>query len=106
MLRESYPDIPSLLAAIRARPAIFLGKPTILGLHLLLSGIRFAEDYHDLPSHKRIGGFDFVGFEQWVESRYNPRRTTHNSFSLAEDLAGSDAAGFDLWFGWLDEFTK
>ena len=106
MLRERYPDIPTLLAAVRTRPGMFLGHQTISGLNLLLSGIRFAEDFHGLTEANRIGGFDFDEFERWVESRHNPRRLSHNSFGLAAHLAGSEAAGFDLWFVWRDEFAS
>lgn len=104
-LRDRYPDIPTLLAAIRARPGMFLVCKTVSGLHMLLCGIGFAEDFHGIPETERIGGFDREGFEQWVESRHNPRRLSLNSFGLAAYLAESEAAGFDLWFRWYDEFT-
>ena len=103
-MRDRYPDMPTLLAAIRARPGMFLGEQTVCGLHLLLGGINFAEDFHDLPAAGRIGGFDAAGFERWVEARHNPRRLSLNSFGLAARQAGSEAAGFDLWFGWYDAF--
>lgn len=105
MLRDRYPDMPTLLAAIRTRPGMFLGHQTIRGLHLLLCGIAFAEDFHGMPEADRIGGFDAAGFERWVESRHNPQRLSLNSFGLAAQLAGSEVAGFDLWFGWYDAFT-
>jgi hypothetical protein len=103
-LRDKYPDLPTLLAAIRQRPALFLGHKTVLGLHLLLSGVTFAEDYHDVPQVARMGGFDFEAFEAWVTATYNPRRLSHNSMSLAARLTGSEDAGFDLWFSWYNEF--
>jgi hypothetical protein len=105
-LRDQYPDLPSLLEAIRRRPGMFLGHKTVLGLSLLLSGIEFAEDYHVVPEPARIRGFDLPGFERWVESKYNPRRLSHNSCSLAEHIAVADEAGFDLWFSWYDEFRS
>ncbi|OWK45762.1 hypothetical protein FRUB_02093 [Fimbriiglobus ruber] len=74
-------------------------------MHLLLCGIAFAEDFHQLPEGKRIGGFDREGFEQWAEGRHNPRRLSLNSFGLAAHLAKSEDAGFDLWFRWYDEFA-
>ncbi len=105
ILREMYPNLPALFSAIRLRPALFLGHKTINGLHLLLSGIGFAEDFHGLPAEACIGGFDSAGFEQWVEFKYNPRRLSLNSLSLAAHLAGAEDSGFDLWFRWYDEFT-
>ncbi len=104
-LREKYPDMPALLTAIRARPGMFLGHQTVNGLHLLLSGIWFAEDFHDLPRAKRLGGFDSEAFESWVESHHNPERLSLNSFSLAARVAGDEASGFDLWFTWYDSFV-
>jgi hypothetical protein len=59
-----------------------------------------------VPEEARIGGFDLAGFEEWVMSKYNPQRLSHNSRTLAEHLAGSHAAGFDLWFCWYDEFRE
>ena len=84
---------------------MFLGHPTVRGLHLFLCGVGFAEDFHDLPAEARIGGFDAKGFERWVELRYNPHRLSLNSFGLAAHLAGSDAAGLDQWFAWYDGFA-
>src|SRR5262249_33278325 len=104
VLREHYPDMPSLLEAIRRRPGMFLGQATVSGLDLLLAGILFAEDYHDVPKSSRIGGFDVDGFEKWVCSKYNPQQLSLKSSGLARHLAGSETAGFDLWFNWYDEF--
>jgi hypothetical protein len=104
-LGDEYPDVLTLLSAIRARPGMFLGDNTIRGLDLFLGGVRFAEHWHDLPEETRLRGFDFEEFERWVESSYNPGRLSLRSFSLAAHLAGSDAAGFDLWFDWYDEFA-
>lgn len=103
-LRDKYPNLPSLLEAIRQRPGMFLGHQTAYGLSVLLMGFMFAEDYHDVPAQDRLGGFDLASFEAWVEKTYNPKRLSQNSRSLAEHVAGSDAAGFDLWFRWYDEF--
>ena len=105
VLRHRYPDMPTLLADIRARPDLFLGGRTIAGLNVLVGGIGLAEDFHQIPQADRFGGFDFPAFERWVETRYNPHRLTLNSCSLAARLAGSEPAGFDLWFRWYDEFT-
>jgi hypothetical protein len=103
-LRDRYPNLPSLLEAIRRRPGMFLGHRSAYGLSVLLMGLIFAEDYHDVPDADRLGGFDLAQFERWVEGKYNPGRLSHNSRSLAEHLAGSDGAGFDLWFRWYDEY--
>ena len=82
---------------------MFLGRPTVSGLHLFLSGIWFSEDFQ--TAHHRLSGFDRTRFEQWIESRENPRRLSLSSFGLAAETAGSDAAGFELWFEWYDQFA-
>ena len=104
-LREKYPDLPSLLAAIRRRPGMFLGHQTIRGLNLFLGGFYFSEDLYDIPNADRLQGFERPQFEQWVDSKFNLERISMNSFYLAEHIAGSDAAGFDLWFRWYDEYS-
>ncbi len=75
---------------------MWLGRKMIWGLHLLLSGIWFAEDFHSLAEPARFGGFDATGFERWVETRFNTQRLTLNSYSLAAHLEGSEESGFDL----------
>ena len=120
MLRDRYPDVPALLAAIRANPAMFLGRVSALRLGSLFDGIWLAEEFHRVPAADRIGGFDQEAFEAWVEARYNPRRLTFRSFTLAVRRAGRELprdpsgpavsrarrqeAGFILWFEWYDEF--
>jgi hypothetical protein len=104
--REKWPDIPTLLAAIRKRPGMFLGKKSITLLQLLLNGIELAEDFHDIPLNDRMGGFDERGFEEWVEAKSNPKRLTLNAKSLAAYIAGNESDGFDLWFSWYDEFLS
>jgi hypothetical protein len=85
---------------------MFLGQKDVVRLNLFLSGILFAEDYHEIPTQNRIRGFDFAKFEKWVESEFNHQRLSHNSLSLAKHLAESDATGFDLWFAWYDEYRE
>jgi hypothetical protein len=96
--------MPSLLEAIRRRPGMFLGEATITGLGLFVWGVRYAENFHGVPETSRIGGFDFDAFEEWVAARYNPRHHSMDTYYLAFHLAGSERAGFDLWFRWYDEF--
>ena len=104
VLRSRYPDMVTLLSKIRERPGMFLGRPTISGLHLFLNGISFAEDYYSLKD--RITGFDWDRFEQWIEHRFNPRKLSLGSFGLARENANDEESGFDLWFAWYDEFRS
>lgn len=103
-VRELYPNLPDLLADIRQRPGIFLGCKSIEGMQHLLGGIQLAEDLHDIPLDSRFSGFDFTAFEEWVDRTFNTERLSVRSFYLSQHLAGSDSAGFDLWFEWYDHF--
>lgn len=103
--RERYPDMPSLLAAVRVQPGLFLGRATITGLHHMMNGIGYAEELHAVPPESRYSGFDIDEFDRWVEVRHNLDMGTNRSYSVAAELAGSDSAGFDLWFDWYSEYV-
>lgn len=105
-IREQFPTLPALLAAIRRRPGAYLGEKTILALEHQLYGIRFAEEFHGIPQGSRLGGFDLDAFERWVDQTLNTQRLSVRSFHLSRHVAGSDAAGFDLWFEWYDHFCR
>ncbi len=98
-------DVPTFLALVRQNPCLWLGGKPVHGPRHLLNGITFAEDFHDVPVDRRFGGFDFEAFEKWVYRRHNTQLLSVNLFWLADDLTGSDAAGFDRWFEWYDEFN-
>lgn len=85
---------------------MFLGTKSIHALQQVLNGIDFAERFHDIPEQARFGGFDSGAFEKWVDETFNTKRLSVNSFHLARELSGSDAAGFDLWFEWYDLFHR
>ena len=84
---------------------MWLFGKSVNGLSNLLGGFDLAENFHEVPTEAKFGGFDFETFERWVIKTYNPEGLAKHSFQLAADLAGSDAAGFDLWFKWYDEFS-
>ncbi len=104
-LRARAPDWPSLLADMRGKPGMWTGGKTIAVLRLYRDGLQHAEMFHAIPVDRRLGGFNFVTFEEWVDARFNTERLSVDSFWLAANLPGSDAAGFDRWFEWYDEFN-
>ena len=61
---DHYTDMPSFLASIRHRPPMYLGCTRIRGLRTLLDGFWLAEEFHDIPEEKRMGGFDHSAFEK------------------------------------------
>jgi hypothetical protein len=101
-----FPTLPALLADIRRRPGVHLGETSILALEHQFLGIQFAEDFHQIPLESRLGGFDLGAFERWVDQTLNTQRLSARSSYLARHIAGSDAAGFDLWFEWYDLFCN
>ncbi len=103
-IRDVIPDLPSFFAEVRRLPGMCLGANDIRYLGQQLDGIQFAEDFHKIEPQHRIGGFDFRTFEAWVTAKHNPKQLTLKSFGLAEYIAGSREAGFDLWFDWYDAF--
>src|SRR5438105_4231307 len=109
-LRDIFPDLPSLLAQVRRVPSAFGIQRTSGSLGAFLCGIELAEDFHEIPDEERYGRFDRNAFGAWVTAVHNPRRLEGSSFyftfRLAEQTAGSDDAGFDLWFRWYDEFHR
>ncbi|GLQ31356.1 hypothetical protein [Litoribrevibacter albus] len=99
-------DYPTLLGEIRKRPQVFLGgaERSVVLLSAFIGGIKYGEYFHSVPDHKKLGGFSWDSFENWVEEMFNPRRLTLDSMSLAAHLTSNDQEGFDLWFLWLDAF--
>src|SRR5665213_2788280 len=101
-----FSSFPEFLAAVRARPGMYIGGRSVNNLHFLLIGFSMAEYEYEVPSNKRLGGFDFEAFEEWIAARYNPQRLSVGSYYLARETSGSDEAGFLLWFQWYDAFRQ
>ena len=95
-------DWPEFLEVLRTRPGMYTGARSVRSLGAFMGGFTVAEHVHGLPEEKHLGGFDFQAFERWVEKAIDDR--CWSSFRKAEERAGSDEAGFDLWYQWYDEF--
>jgi hypothetical protein len=99
-----FKNFPDFLTAIREKPGMYTGGRSVTSLHLLLVGFGMAEYQYAIPEDKRLRGFDFNAFEDWIAGKYNPERLSAGSYYLARESAGSEEAGFLLWFQWYDEF--
>ena len=107
-MNPRFKDYPSLLNEIRSRPQLWHGgeERSVELLAAFLSGIRIGEELHEIPPSNRLRGFDWEAFESWVETNFNAKKLTFNSFSLAAHFSRSQKEAFDLWYSWHDEFTK
>ena len=106
LIPSLYPNLSSLLTAIKKRPAMFLTSKSVESLSSFINGIQFAEAFHNIESSKQFCDFDFTTFEEWVNQTFNTHSLTLNSFGLAVYLSGTDHKGFDQWFTWYETFTS
>jgi hypothetical protein len=108
-----------LLAAIRKRPAMFLGCKSLQRFDLFKQGFTFAESIHEIPNPRRhkFNDFPWQEFEDYVLSHHNERRLSLRSFSLAQYVAngknldtfkfGNEYPGaWEIWWNWFDEFDQ
>jgi hypothetical protein len=107
-VRLQFCDYPSLLEEIRKRPQMYLGgeERNLRLLGAFLDGFKTAEWFHNLPEAQHMGGFDWESYEKWVKHKYNTKRLSANSMPLALYVSDSEAAAFDLWFSWYDEYSE
>jgi len=84
---------------------MWTGGRTIRGLRLFRDGLTYAESFRGVPPDRRRGGFAWERFGAGIPSRHNPGQLNVDTFWLAAEAAGSDAAGFDRWFDRYDEFN-
>jgi hypothetical protein len=81
---------------------MYMGARSVHLLDAFVGGFLIAEHAHDLPKEKHFTGFDFQAFDGWVVETIDSR--SWSSFRKAAERAGSEEAGFDLWYKWYDEF--
>ena len=95
----------TFIEEVRNKPQMYHGgeERNILLFSALISGIVLAEEYYGVENQV-LTEFDWERFESWVEDRYNNRKLSFKSFTLANYLSESSEQGFDLWFSWYDEF--
>jgi hypothetical protein len=114
-------DWPEYFEAIEKRPAMYLGRPSLTRLEFEIQGIRVAEDIYNIPEEKKLQGFSFEKFEEWVDEKYNTNHDTVKSFSLAHTITNSkkntfakdtehqldsdaELAALELWFTWYHQY--
>jgi len=100
---------------------MWLGRQSITALAHYLDGIRRAEIIYQIPEDRRLCGFPFDEFEEWVAARHNHEQMSIGSFRVAllrvganeaavQDVGhigvGLDKVAFHLWFAWYDQFRQ
>jgi len=103
-----FTDTPTLLEQIRNRPQMWHGgnERSALLLSTFLSAFSIAEAFYKIDDANIISGFNWEEFETWVEQKYNPKRLTYSSFSLASHLSSNEPEAFDLWYCWYDKYCE
>jgi hypothetical protein len=113
-------DWPEYFAMIEKRPEMYFGKSSIVRLQFEVQGILSAEDIYAIPEEKRLKGFSFDAFEEWVDNTYNKRHLSIRSYTLAQFIAGHNdpdlpyhvavmedtPEAFALWFTWYHEYQE
>lgn len=89
-----------LLKKIEKRPGLYLGRPSMFRLGYFLSGYIFcceenSEVYHD----DKI----FKGFQEYIENKYQGRKTTAHWSQILIKVYGDEGA-FKQFFMELDSF--
>jgi hypothetical protein len=103
-LKSKYATWPAMLASIREKPGMWIGRKTLTALECFWMGFVIAEEFHCDSEDARLSGFDWTNFESWADQRFNPARLSINSFEMARTQAKAEDAAFDLWFSWYDVF--
>lgn len=62
-----------LLAKIKQRPSLYLGKRSLSHLHVFLDGYSFACRQIGIPVTEQEK--DFAEFQEWIEHRFNQENT-------------------------------
>lgn len=99
-------DWPTFFKVIRERPAMWIGEVSVSNFWNLIGGIQLAEYFYKIPEQDSFGNFNFDEFEKWVDEKYNHKRLSLNSFSLAKELSENEEDGFWKWYEWYDLFSK
>jgi hypothetical protein len=92
-----------LLAAIRERPDMYIGRKSLQDLRTWLAGYRFARMQNNLPPLPDDGEFD--GFDAFICNKYR----WHDVRGWAAKIAYNyhdDALALDEFFRLLDEFLS
>ena len=92
-----------LLERIKKRPGMYLGKPSITRLNMLLTGYSMARIELDLPPTKQEE--EFGGFQDWIEERYKIT-STHGWDSIILFYSADERDALSNFFQLFEQFCN
>lgn len=90
-----------LLAEMRDRPVLYIGRCSVEALFLFLAGYRAA-----LREHTDLDLSDYETFIEGLYERYGRGGGGHSWAGVLAEVAGNDAAGLQLFFEELEAFLR
>ena len=93
--------ILDLLVNIRERPAMFIGRQSIVRFRSFLDGYRHGLRQSTVPAEEPL----FDRFQRWVEERFKIS-TSHGWDSIILFMAGDDPAAFELFWELWDAYVQ
>jgi hypothetical protein len=99
---EAMSDLFSILSKIQAKPAIYLGTPSVSDLFMFLVGYKTAQ--RELGRSLTAAELQFYReFQPWLQAKY--QITTNKSWAkIIQFYARDDREAFDRFFELFDEF--
>lgn len=94
----SDPELHALLADIRARPALFLGKDSVSLLAAFLDGF-----FHGRGGQGQFDSATFAGFQHFVRMRFN-MTSSHRWNDIILFFEMDEARAFWRFFDLFDEY--
>jgi hypothetical protein len=97
-------NLYTMLRQIQAVSGMYLGRPSVSDLFIFLNGYEFARSQmgQDLDEEEL---FFYDGFQPWLQQRLGVRSVTSWA-KLIMLSCHNEQAGFEKFFGLLDEFKK
>ena len=96
-------DLYDLLYAIKEKPAMYLGTPSVSSLFMFLIGYNFARREQGIPITAQEQ--TFLEFQPWLQQRFS-LSTSASWARIILLYAADEAQGFSLFFDLLTEFVQ
>ena len=92
-----------LIAKIKKRPALYLGKESISHLQVFLDGYTFARRELKVPVSNEEA--DFENFQEWIEGKFN-LPDTQSWAKIILFYSADERDALERFFELFDEFVK